>query len=159
LWGADFYDVDLRFSELHEAEYHKEATWEKAKLGFVNLEGVDFSDTNMKGADFECAILENADFSGTDLRGANFLGARLKDVRFRIFDGRKYGFSGDMPPDFEDLSDEGIAHKTKWLGATLPDGTVFTEEMDYKVILRFTSSHDPLFAETLARVEAYRNRL
>jgi len=158
LWDADFYDADLRFTELREAEYHKEASWEDAIFRCTDLNGVDFSDTNMKGADLECADLQDADLSGTNLQNTNLMGALLKGVQFRIFDGMKYAYAGDTPPDFNELPDEDISHKTNWLGATLPDGTVFTTEMDYKDILRFTSPSDMRFPATLARVEAYRNR-
>ena len=157
LWDADFYNADLRFSELREAEYHKEAIWEKAKLGFVNLEGVDFSDTNMKGADFESANLENADLSGTNLQDANLRGAKLRGADFRIFEGLRNAFAGDTAPNIEDLPDEEIAHKTNWLGATLPDGTKFTDGTAFKAIQRFTDPQYPLFAATLAKVESIRN--
>ncbi len=158
LWDADFYDADLTMSELREAEYHNKASWEKAKLRYVDLRGVDFSDANMKGADFECANLEGVDFWGTNLQGINLRGALLRDAKFSISDGFRNAYSGDTSPNFEDLSDDEIAHKTNWIGATLPDGTEFTEDMDYKEILRFTSPFDPQFGATLATIEAYRNR-
>ena len=159
LLGANFDNADLSFAKLREAEYHNKASWEKVKLVYVDLSGVDFSHANMKGANFECANLEGVDYWGTDLQGANLRGARLKDAKFNVNDGRMYAYAGDTPPAFEDLPDDEISRKTNWVGATLPDGTVFTEDMDYKEILRFTSPHDPRFCATLAGVEAYRNRL
>ena len=155
LMGADFAGADLTSTEsLREAEYHKEASWENAKLSYVDLRGVDFSEANMKGADLECADLEGVILDGTDLRGANLKGARLKGARFRTHDNFKYGFSGDTAPNFEDLSDDEIAHKTNLSGATLPDGKVFTEEMDYSYLYRFTDPSD----EMTRALDAYCNR-
>lgn len=144
MWDADFYNADLRHSELRMAEYHREASWEKAKYQYTELNGVDFSYTNMKGADFECANLEGADLSGTDLRDANLKGARLKGAKLRRFDGLKYAFAGDTAPDLEDLSDDQIAHKTNLIGATMPDGTEFTIDTDFSYLRRFTNPSDEM---------------
>ncbi len=158
LSGADFYNADLTMSELRDAKYHNKANWEGAKLRYVDLHGVDFSDANMKGADLECANLEAADFWGTDFRDAMLLGAKLRGAKINPFDPPEESiFDG---PEFEGLAVYGMgeSHKTNLLGATLPDGTVFTVDMDYKELHRFTSPHDPQFDATLASIEAYRNR-
>ncbi len=158
LWNAEFCGADLTFADLREAKGHKKANWEGAKLRYVDLEGVDFSDTNMKGANLECANLENANLNGTDLQGANLRGAKLQGVRFNPHDPPETSIFDEPPYENEKVFTTGHMRKTEWLGATLPDGTVFTEEMDYKAILRFTSIHDQRFAATLASIEAYCNR-
>jgi uncharacterized protein YjbI with pentapeptide repeats len=43
---------------------------------------VDFSDTQLQGANFDGADLRRADFCGADLRGASFIGANLSHARF-----------------------------------------------------------------------------
>lgn len=158
LWDADFYDADLRNSEIREAEYHKEASWEKANFRYTDLNGVDFSDANMKEADLECADLKDAILDGTDLQGANLKGARLQGARLRRFDNFRFAYSGDNPPTFEDLSEDEIARKTNLLGATLPDGMVFSEEMDFSYLDRFIYEHDGLFKPMLAALDRYCNR-
>ena len=70
----------------------------------------------------------------------------------------KYAYAGDTPPEWSELRDEDIAHETNWLGATLPDGTVFTEDMDYGYIRRFTDPSHEDFEATLADVVRYCNR-
>jgi len=139
LIGTDFSRAILIAAKLKNASYPNQAIWEGAKLRYVDLRGVDFSDANMKEADLECANLEGADLWGTNLEGANLLGAKLKGVQFNPFDPPEESIFDD--PAFGDGPVfTGEPHqKTKWLGATLPDGTVFTEDMDYKAILRFTN--------------------
>ncbi len=159
LGGADFYGADLSSAKsLCEAEHHKEANWEKAKLRYIDLKGVNFREANMKGADLECANLECVDFSGTDLGGANLKGARLKGAIFRRLDGFRHAHSGNTPRRLEDMPDDQIARKTNLLGATLPDGKVFTEEMDFSYLYRFTSTNHDAFEPMLAALDGYCNR-
>lgn len=160
LWDADFFDADLTLSELREAKYHKKANWEKTKLKYVNLQCVDFSEANMKEADLECANLEGAILFGTNLQGANLMGALLKGARFTLWDTSRCAsvVVDGMIPNIEDLPDGKIVRKINLKGATLPDGTVFTEEMDYSYLSRFIYENDKLFERTLAALTAYRDR-
>ncbi|MCY3716874.1 MAG: pentapeptide repeat-containing protein [Chloroflexi bacterium] len=158
LWDTDFNNANLVFADLREATYHKRANWKKAKLGYTNLKGVDFSEANMKGVDLECTNLEGAILDGTDLQGANLKGARLKGASFRAHSFTIYTFAGDMSPNFEDLPNSKIVPKTNLVGATLPDGKVFTEEMDFSYLHRFTNEKNELFEPILDALAAYCDR-
>ncbi len=154
LWETDFTGSDLTFAELRDAQNHKSANWEKAKLFSVDLEGVDFSEANMKEADLECAILKDADLWGTDLKGANLLGANLQGAKINPFDPPDESiFDG---PEFEGVTvySLGESRRTNLLGATLPDGTKFTEDTDYGYLRRFTNPSD----EMLKALDVYCNR-
>jgi len=70
--------------------------------------GVDFSCTEMQGANFEGADLRGANFEGADLRGVRFKGAKLRHAKFLGADMRPLQLKtgGVMPCDFDgsDLS-------------------------------------------------------
>ena len=154
LLDTNFDNADLCFAELRDAKYHRKANWEKAKLRYVYLEGVDLSDANMKGADLEYVILKDADLWGTNLQGANLLGANLQGAKINPIDPPEESiFDG---PEFDGVTVHtmGESRKTNLLGATLPDGTEFTEESDYSYLRRFTDPSD----EMLAALDAYCNR-
>ena len=45
--------------------------------------GVDFTETQLQGANFEGAALRAANFTGADLRGVSFLNAKLSHASFQ----------------------------------------------------------------------------
>ena len=158
LWDADFRNANLMFSELREAEYHNKAIWEGAKLFKPDLRGVDFSEANMKGAILEYADLQGANLEGTNLEGANLYGALLGSAKFNRIDMPVQVFAGE-PPVAEGVGTTYPNPKTSWIGATLPDGTPFTEGMDYKAVERFIEPHHPKFPVTLERVRLIRKHV
>ncbi|MDE2638279.1 MAG: pentapeptide repeat-containing protein [Chloroflexota bacterium] len=151
LWDADFRNANLMFSELREAEYLNKANWEGTKLFKPDLKCVDFSETNMKDAGLEYADLRSANLEGTNLEGANLYGALLGRIRFNRIDMPVQVFAGE-PPVPEGVGTTYPNPKTNWLGAILPDGTTFTENMDYRAIERFVEPRHPDFPTTLERV-------
>ncbi len=151
LWDVDFCNANLMFSELREAEYHNKANWEGAKLFKPDLKSVDFSETNMKDTVLEYADLRSANLEGTNLEGANLYGALMGRVRFNRIDMPVQIFAGE-PPVREGVGTTYPNPKTNWLGAVLPDGTTFTENMDYRAIERFVEPRHPDFPKTLEQV-------
>lgn len=53
------------------------------QLRNIDLQGANFQDVNLRGADFLGADLEKANFQGADLQGADFLGADLQYANFQ----------------------------------------------------------------------------
>ena len=138
LIGADLSGAILIAAKLKNALYLNQAKWENAKLRYVDLQGVDFSDANMEGADLECANLEEADLCGTNLQGANLLGANLRGAKINQFDPPEESIF-DMP-GFEDgpVYSMGESSKTNLIGATLPNGEIFSVDMDFSYLRKFT---------------------
>ena len=156
--GTSFKGANLMHAKLKDAFYLKSACLEGATLCFVDLRGVDLSGCNMEGADFQIADLRDATFDGADLRGANLYGARLEGIRYRFEDFVIKGTKHEYPSGPVIETTEQRFPKTDWLGATLPDGTVFVEGMDFSDIHRFVDPREGRFKESLEAVMTIRNR-
>ena len=83
LKGANFVYPTVATSRVAPADWPADVCKEGGCSG-LTLEGVDFTDADLAGADFSSAILDDVDFSGANLAGANFTDATLSAP---IFDG------------------------------------------------------------------------
>ena len=77
LIGANFENCDLTSIQLHQAQASR-ANFSGSSMPNPMV-GVDFSEANLRSANFGGRIIANCKFSSADLGGANFKDARLQD--------------------------------------------------------------------------------
>ena len=133
LQEADLRQADLRGAGLIQANLHK------AILGWADLrqtlfEEADFQEASLGHAKLQCAILHGANLTkavlfSAKMQGVELQGASLREARFE---------------------------RAELLGAILPDGTRFTDSMDFKEISRFVSPNHPEYNATMERVNKIR---
>lgn len=144
LYQTDMRNAELIHASLEGAEWLNTVNWEGAKSYALNLRRIDLRETNMRGMDLSMADLRNAILYGTNLHRANLYGVLLEGARFSIY---------EIPREFIPTR---IFPKTDWTNATLPDGTIFTSDMDNTAIYRFTKPSHPEFETTIATIKAIR---
>jgi uncharacterized protein YjbI with pentapeptide repeats len=85
LMGADFTDADVRGASIFQislAQLYSTASYRKR-----DLSGVQLTDADLAGADFEQQNLKNANLGGAMLSGVNFRGANLTNTQYRAYSG------------------------------------------------------------------------
>lgn len=157
--GISFRGANLRHAKLKEANWLKLANFEDVELPFVDLSEADLSDAKMQRASLYCADLRCAKLSGTDLEGADLQGAYLQDARFRFRDIEfTVASSATMPHDdvIADKIEKEVFIATNFRGVTLPDATLFPDEIEKYDLLRFVYPAHEQFAETLEIIKEIR---
>ena len=106
---------------------------ERCHLVQVNLGGADLSYANLVHANLNHAILSYAILSPADLGYADLSGASLfhADLSGALLDGANLSGADLRYANLRDvrlLTNEQLAQAESLIGATLPDGTVLTEE-------------------------------
>jgi hypothetical protein len=115
-----------------------------ASLSGVNLSGADLSDADLSGANLRFTLLQGTVLSGANLRGAdlrfalflshaNLIGANLRGADLRSADLRGARLSSAYLEranltSAENWTNQQLAQAGSLVGATMPDGTVMTEE-------------------------------
>jgi uncharacterized protein YjbI with pentapeptide repeats len=117
LRGANLSNADLRGADLIGANLSP-TNLRGADLTYTNLRLADLTYTNLYPTNLRHADLSGADLSlaklhGADLYDANLRGAKLHDVNLSNAKG---------------WTNEQLAQAESLVGATMPDGTVMTEE-------------------------------
>ena len=157
IFRATFFKANLHSAKLQNIPELRSANFERATLTCTTLEGVDLEDCHLKGADLRMADLRKSNLLGANLHGANLYGALLEgahiwldDVEARLYHDNWDDGAGTKYAEFWQRA-------TRMSDAVLPDGTTFTDDMDYDAIVRFTDRNHHEFARTLAIVEAVRD--
>jgi uncharacterized protein YjbI with pentapeptide repeats len=142
LSGADLSNADLNGVNLSNADL-REANLSRANLTGANLFSADLSHANLSptaigGAELMYANLTGANLRGTDLTraslrqtnlsGADLTGAYLSRANLRHAKLSRADLSGANLRNVKDWTSEQLAQAGSLVGATLPDGTVMTEE-------------------------------
>ncbi len=156
LWETDFTGANLLSANLVNVEEAKSAIWERANLARVDLRAIDFEKANMKGAILRYADLRKANLMGTNLENADLYGAYLQDVKLRFWTFEIESWISNVSGDIKSEITTSVLSVTNFVGARLPDGTYFTDDMDIFELQRFVVPSDPRFAETLKRIERIR---
>ena len=156
---TNFKGANLLGAKLKAASYLKSANLEGTRLPFVDLRGVDLGGCNLEGAKLESADLRDATLDGANLRRADLIGALLQGMKFRFEDLTFHGTVGKRPGDPNPQHTEDVFPKTDWVGARLPDGTLYTDETDNDDIVRFVDRRHDDFESTLAKVMAFRKSM
>ena len=112
LSGAFLFRANLNGANLSGAHLYS------SLLRGANLNGTDLTDADLSGANLSSAILDNAFLSGADLSFAFLFRANLSDADLR----------GADLSNARNLTNQQLAQARSLLGATLPNGTVMTEE-------------------------------
>lgn len=146
-------------NSIHSEDSYKEALERNANLKSTQLRGADLRSANLRMVNLKGAILWNADLqgaklAGTNLQRANLSGAFLKGANIQSESTVSLSWT-DGPDD--DNSNAMFFPKTDFSGATLPDGTRFTEDMNCDDLKRFTMPNHHQFASTLEKVKAIRD--
>lgn len=132
LHGADLFGANLKGAYLSSANLQTDLRFVKlqeAIMSFANLQGSRLTHANLKGADMENAYIQNADLRGADLQGALLTNTMLEEATLSTRAGND---------DFD--------HQ---LVATLPDGSLHTEDID---LAKFTDSTHPDFEATRDKI-------
>jgi hypothetical protein len=155
LRDANLLEIDLRDANLNHADLsdanlsgadHRGAKLSDANLSgtilsSVNLRGANLRGTYLVGADLSGADLSLADLSGADLHGAYLFGTNLGNTNLSgadlsntalvcSGDGSYCSFSGGANlSQSKNWTNEQLAQAKSLIEATLPNGTVMTEEM------------------------------
>jgi uncharacterized protein YjbI with pentapeptide repeats len=128
----DLKDADLRGANLRSANLSRAdlsyADLRGANLGNAKLDGTDLSTANLSDAYLMFANLSNANLSGADLIGAFLSRANLSHADLFITTLRRATLSHANLGDAKNLTTVQLARAESLVGATLPDGTVMTEE-------------------------------
>jgi Pentapeptide repeats (8 copies) len=120
---ADLRDASLSGANLSGADL-SDADLSGANLRFTLLQGTVLSGANLRGANLRFALLlsyadlSGANLSGADLRSADLRGARLSSTNLERAD----------LTSAENWTNQQLAQAGSLVGATMPDGTVMTEE-------------------------------
>lgn len=163
LEGADLKFATLQFADLQEATLQNASMQNShllnAKLVRADVRNACLHDTDLRNAKFDLVNLSGAVLFRANLHGASFVWANLRGTNFQAADMRTANLHG------ADLSEanlfavylEGaiLSGDIKLEGATLPDGTDYTDEAD---MARFTERTHPDFDETLAIVNTIRRQ-
>jgi uncharacterized protein YjbI with pentapeptide repeats len=112
LRGADLFRANLSGADLGNVILNT-ADLYGANLSGANLYGANLIQADLSDADLSDAFLRFANLSDADLRGANLRGAYL--IQANLSGARGW-------------TNKQLAQALSLLGATLPDGTVMTEE-------------------------------
>lgn len=156
LMDTDFTGANLLGANLADVEEANQAIWERANLARVDLSITDLEKANMKGAILRYADLRSANLVGTDLENADFYGAYLQDAQIRYWRVETENWLQDVSGSQETENTTRVFRVTNFVGARLPDGTNFTEDMDVFEIQRFVNPSDSRFAATLKIIERIR---
>jgi uncharacterized protein YjbI with pentapeptide repeats len=105
--GADLFDANVSWADLGHANLSS-AHLPGADLSFADLSSARLIDTNL-----ELANLPGADLTDANLTDADLSGANLRDANLRSANG---------------WNNKQLARAESLVGATMPDGTVMTEE-------------------------------
>jgi Pentapeptide repeats (8 copies) len=100
----------------------------EAKLKGAELRGVDLIFTDLRSVDLRCTDFTEALLVNTDLRGADLRGADLGFANLSGTNMRHANLGGANLSDAKGWTNEQLAQVNSLVGATLPDGTVITEE-------------------------------
>jgi uncharacterized protein YjbI with pentapeptide repeats len=131
LFGADLSGAHLVDAVLVSADLRRaclvDAQLVDADLFDAHLVGADLYDVDLNGANLRRARLIGADLEGAHLGGADLYGADLFDADLRRANLRHANLVG---ADLEgaQVTDEQLADAESLEGATLPDGTVVSQE-------------------------------
>lgn len=159
--GTSFRGANLLHAKVKEANWPKFANFEDAKLSFIDLRNVDLDSAKMKGANLYCADLRNAKLQGTDLECADLQGAYLQEAQIRYRD-IEFTVSSSVTMPHDDATTDAIEKEvfiaTNFRGAILPDGTLFSDEMENYELMRFVYPMDERFAETLEAIKTIRKK-
>jgi pentapeptide repeat protein len=128
----DLKDADLRDADLSSADLNVSnlsgADLRGADLGYAHLSSADLSYASLRDANLSGANLSYADLSGTDLRDASLVDTYLRDANLsRTGLGGALLFGTDLGGARESTNKQ-LAQAESLVGATMPDGTVVTEE-------------------------------
>jgi uncharacterized protein YjbI with pentapeptide repeats len=132
LSGASLSDAYMIDANLSDA-YMSGATPIGAWLTSANLSGANLSLAKLDSAHLRFADLSNANLSGATLsdaymRDANLTGANLSVASLKGTYLRDANLNGANLLDAKEWTNEQSAQAKSLIGATLPDGTVMTEE-------------------------------
>lgn len=154
---TNFFRANLHKAKLQNLTDISSNNFAGATLTCVDLEGLDLENCNLKGTDLRMADLRNSNLIGANLHGANLYGALLEGADILPYDAlaRLYDSNGEKGADSKYT--EFWQRGTQMSNAVLPDGTTFTDDMDFDAIVRFTDRKHPEFPRTLAIVEAIRD--
>jgi hypothetical protein len=120
---ADLRDASLSGVNLSGADLSG-ADLSGANLRFTLLQSTILSGANLSGADLRFALfLGQADLIGANLRSADLHGANLRGARL----SNTYLERADLT-NAENWTNQQLAQAGSLVGATMPDGTVMTEE-------------------------------
>jgi Pentapeptide repeats (8 copies) len=120
---ADLRDASLSGVNLSGADL-SDADLSGANLRFTLLQGIVLSGANLSGADLRFALF----LSHADLIGANLSGADLRSADLRGADLRSAYLERADLTSAENWTNQQLAQAGSLVGATMPDGTVMTEE-------------------------------
>ncbi|MCY3797034.1 MAG: pentapeptide repeat-containing protein [Chloroflexi bacterium] len=156
LWETDFTGANLLSAKLANVEEAKLAVWERATLSRVDLRAIDLEKANMKGAILRYADLRNANLAGTNLENADLYGAYLQNANVRFWTLETESYISDVQDTIRSDVTRTTYPETNFVGARLPDGTYFTENMDTSELKRFVFPTDERFGYTLEKIKAIR---
>jgi uncharacterized protein YjbI with pentapeptide repeats len=137
LSGAFLFRANLNGANLSGAHLYS------SLLRGANLNGTDLTDADLSGANLSSAILDNAFLSGANLNFADLSGANLSSAILdnAFLSGADLSFAFLFRANLSDadlrgadlsnarnLTNQQLAQARSLLGATLPNGTVMTEE-------------------------------
>ena len=136
LWRANLNNVDLFGANLKGAYLSsanlqadlRYANLQEAIMSFANLRGSRLTHANLRGADLTNAYLQHADMRAADLQGALLAYAKLEEATLSTRSG-----NDDIDQQF---------------AATLPDGSLHTEDVD---LAKFTDPNHPEFEAMLEK--------
>jgi hypothetical protein len=112
LSGADLSHADLSHADLSHAN-----------LGSATLSGTDLSHANLTDANLSRAFLSRAFLTDANLTDADLTGADLRNAELR-----SANLSGAFLSRARGWTSQQLTQAESLVGATLPDGTVMTEE-------------------------------
>ncbi len=154
---TNFFHANMHKAKLRSVTDRNSDNFEGATLTCVDLVGADFEDGHLKGADLRMADLRNTNLIGTNLQGANLYGALLEGADIWPYDGMARLHHGNGEDGGGSKYTEFWQRGTQLSSAVLPDGTVFSDDMDYDVIAKFTDREHSEFKLTLAALNAIRD--
>ena len=127
---ADLSNANLSGASLSDANLFNALLF-RANLSNANLEGANLKDAWLTDADLKDAWLNDADLRGaaigTDLSGVSLEGANLSGAYLRDADLGGANLSGAELSD-ANVTNNQLAQAASLVGATLPNGTILTEE-------------------------------
>ena len=151
LWEANFHKANMQDAKLKEARSINYANFQGANLCFVDFKGVDLSKMDLSDVQLQCADLRNTRLFGTNLQNADLRGSYLEGAKLSLKSTR----IGTHPEHSSDANSARatVLPGTVLMGAKLPDGKVFTEDMGFEDIAPYVDTSHERYDATLKAIE------
>ena len=154
LYKADLEGANLMYANLKMAKWLECATLKGADLSLANLEGVNLGGIDLSGATLQCIDLRNMKLFDTNLQYADLRGTYLEGASLLPVE-RSYESYSKRSAD-RDRTRKRIARTgTILTDATLPDGSVFTDDMGFEDIRPYIDRDHEDFEATLKRINEH----